>query len=62
MADELETLDVNNLTMEQVKALKNQAVERLKAAGDTVLAQSHQNGHGQHSSHTDHNTRPPIEP
>ncbi len=55
MANELDAIDLNNLSIEKVKELKNAAVDRLKAAGDVPLLQaSHQNG--THMSHTNHGT------
>jgi hypothetical protein len=63
MADELSGVDLGKLTIEDVKRLKNQAIERLKAAGQKSLeeTQSHQNG--SHSDHTNHSTGPaPMPP
>ena len=55
MANELDAIDLNNLSLDQVKELKNAAIDRLKAAGDVPLLQtSHQNG--THSTHTNHET------
>lgn len=55
MANELDAIDLNNLSIDKVKQLKNAAVDRLKAAGDVPLLQeSHQNG--THTSHTNHGT------
>lgn len=55
MANELDAIDLNNLSIGRVKELKNAAVERLKAAGEIPLLQpSHQNG--THSQHTNHST------
>lgn len=59
MANELENLNLNELTLDQVKKLKNQAMERLKSAGQAAMQQSHQN----HTSHADHATGPkPLQP
>ena len=55
MANELDAIDLNNLSIEKVKELKNAAVDRLKAAGEIPLLQaSHQNG--THVAHTNHAT------
>jgi hypothetical protein len=55
MANELDTLDLDNLSIDKVREMKNAAVERLKKAGDIPLLQTgHQNG--THSSHTNHAT------
>jgi hypothetical protein len=55
MANELDAIDLNTLSIEKVKELKNAAVERLKAAGDIPLLQTgHQNG--THTAHTNHAT------
>lgn len=56
MANELDTIDLDNLTIEQVRDMKNAAVERLKEAGDSMplLQVGHQDG--AHSSHTNHAT------
>ena len=55
MANELDAIDLNNLSLDQIKELKNAAIDRLKAAGDVPLLQtSHQNG--THSLHTNHDT------
>ena len=55
MANELDAIDLSNLSMEKVKELKNSAVDRLKAAGEIPLLQpSHQNG--THTTHTNHAT------
>jgi hypothetical protein len=55
VANELDTLNLDNLSMAKVKELKNAAVERLKAAGELPLLQtSHQDG--THSTHTNHTT------
>jgi len=65
MADELSKINLNELTIEQVKQLKNQAIERLKAAGQLVMEQtSHQSGtHGSHSNHSTHSNGPsPLQP
>lgn len=65
MADQLQTFDLNTLTMEEVQRLKNAALDRLKASGSLQLEQpSHQNG--THASHTNHGTHSnsvvPIDP
>lgn len=55
MANELDAIDLNNLSIERVKELKNAAIDRLKAAGEIPLMQpSHQNG--THVNHTNHST------
>jgi hypothetical protein len=55
MANELDEVDLSDLSIEKVKQLKNAAIDRLKAAGDVPLLQaSHQNG--SHGSHTNHGT------
>lgn len=55
MANELDAIDLNSLSIEKVKELKNAAIERLKAAGDSpLLQQSHQDG--THIAHTNHST------
>ena len=55
MANELDRIDLDNLSLGKVKELKNVAVERLRTAGEIPLMQeSHQNG--THSTHTNHAT------
>jgi hypothetical protein len=55
MANELDTLNLDNLSLEKVRELKNAAVERLKSSGHMPLLQtSHQVG--THSTHTNHTT------
>ena len=55
MANELDAIDLSNLSIEKVKQLKNAAIDRLKSAGDIPLLQtSHQSGY--HGLHTDHGT------
>jgi hypothetical protein len=61
MDDELGGIDLDKLSIEQVKRLKNKAIERLRAAGEMVFSEaSHQNGG--HTDHTDHSTSPPELP
>lgn len=57
MANELDQIDLDALDIERVKELKNEAIERLKAAGDAPLLQTgHQSGlHTSHVDHTVHN-------
>jgi hypothetical protein len=55
MANELDAIDLSNLSIDKVKELKNSAIDRLKAAGEIPLLQSsHQNG--THTSYTNHAT------
>jgi len=58
MSDLLQAVDLSGLTMEDVRAMKNQAISRLKAAGQFSLHSAmHQNGinhnnHGTSNGHT----------
>ncbi len=55
MSNELDAIDLSSLSIEKVKELKNAAIDRLKAAGESPLKQaSHQEG--THTSHTSHTT------
>jgi hypothetical protein len=55
MADQLSNINLDDLNIEQVKKLKNEAIERLKSASKMAIeAVSHQNG--SHFSHTNHST------
>lgn len=58
MADQLSNIKLDDLSMEQVKKLKNEAIERLKAAGTLAMEDvSHQDG--VHTAHTNHSTSAP---
>lgn len=56
MANELDTIDLDDLSIDKVREMKNAAVERLKEAGDSLplLQAGHQDG--THTSHTSHGT------
>lgn len=59
MSDELRSVDLSEMTMDDVRRLKNQAIQRLKAAGQFSLDNAmHQNG----VSHTNHHTQIAFDP
>jgi hypothetical protein len=52
MSDELRSLDISDLTMDDLRHMKNKAINRLKAAGQFALDNAaHQNG-VDHRNHT----------
>ena len=55
MSDDLQAIDLSKLTAEDIKRLKIQAIERLRAAGELSLQEA---SHQTFGSHSDHATAP----
>ena len=51
MSDELKAIDLNKLTADDVRRLKNEAIQRLRAAGELSLQEASHQSFGSHGEH-----------
>jgi len=58
MSEHLNVLDLSDLTLEEIRQLKNEALTRLKEAADYPIEEFSMHQNGTHVSHTNHDLSP----